>query len=82
LQDLGEPGTATFEQGEFGSGGRALGPERRDAGLRVLDLWDRDDLPAFDYRLEHAFFAQYLQETIQQALMLAADVEARGDFCG
>ena len=65
LQDLCQPGTATLEQGEFGGGGRTLSQEGGDAGLRVMNLRDRDDLPVFGYGLEHAFFAQHLEETIR-----------------
>ena len=78
LEDLGEPGAATLEQGEFGGDGGILGQERSGSGLGIVNLRDGDDLPVFACGLEHTFFAQHLEQTIEQALMLVEDTEATG----
>ena len=78
LEDLGEPGAATLKEGEFGGGGRILGQEGSAAGVGIVNLGDGDDLPVFACGLEHTFFVQHLEQTIEQALMLVEDTEAAG----
>ena len=43
-----------------------------------MNLRDGDDLPVFACGLEHTFFEQHFEQTIEQALMLVEDTEAVG----